>query len=121
MTTEDARALLNSMLARKGNSPEFALEIEGYLDDLNRDDLDSADLKYIGDVAKRLGVLTGSGDAPTTETTPVADDSQFARAKAAFSDMFNPEDLDPDAPDTALRREIYDEFSAELERIEEDD
>lgn len=120
MTTEDTRALLNSMLARKGNSPEFALEIEGYLDDLNRDNLDSADLKYIGDVAKRLGVLTGGG-APTTETMPVAGDSQFARAKAAFSDMFNPEDLDPDAPDTALRREIFDQFSAELERIEEND
>jgi hypothetical protein len=120
MTTEDTRALLETLLARKNNSPEFALELEGYLDDLNQDDLDSADLKYIGDVAKRLGVLTGAGgkDAPAPEAT--VDDSQFARAKAAFTDMFNPDDLDPDAPDTALRREIYDQFSAELERIEED-
>ena len=43
MTTKDTRALLETLLARKGNSPEFALEIEGYLDDLGRDDLDSAD------------------------------------------------------------------------------
>ncbi len=120
MTTEDTRALLETLLSRKNNSPEFALEIEGYLDDLNRDDLDNADLKYISDVAKRLGVLTGSGGAAATETTPVADDSQFARAKAAFADMFNPGDLDPEAPDTALRREIYDQFAAELERIEEE-
>ena len=120
MTTEDTRPLLETLLARKNNSPEFALEIEGYLDDLNRDDLDSADRKYIGDVANRLGVLTGSGATPAQATTPVTDNSQFARAKAAFADMFNPDDLDPDAPDTALRQEFFDQFSAELERIEEE-
>ena len=53
-------------------------------------------------------------------TAPAAD-GKFERAKAAFADMFNPDNLDPDAPDTALRREIFDQFSAELERIEEDD
>ena len=122
MTTKDTRALLETLLARKSNSPEFALEIEGYLDDLGRDDLDSADVKYIGDVAKRLGVLTGGsrGKSTPVPTAPAAD-GKFERAKAAFADMFNPDDLDPDAPDTALRREIFDQFSAELERIDEDD
>lgn len=124
MTTQDTRALLETLMARKGNSPEFALEIEGYIDDLDRDDLDRADVKYIGDVAKRLGVLAGGGGGSKSTPAPAAlaaADGKFERAKAAFADMFNPGDLDPDAPDTALRRDIYDQFSAELERIEEDD
>ena len=123
MTTQDTRALLETLMARKGNSPEFALEIEGYIDDLNRDDLDSADVKYIGDVAKRLGVLTGGGGGKPAPApvAPAAAADKFERAKAAFADMFNPDDLDPDAPDTALRREIYHQFSAELERIGEAD
>lgn len=121
MTTADTRALLETLLARKGNSPEFALEIEGYIDDLDRDDLDRADMKYIGDVAKRLGVLTGGGGGkPAPAPAAPAGDGKFERAKAAFTDMFNPDDLDPDAPDTALRRDIYDQFTAELECIEED-
>jgi hypothetical protein len=122
MTTKDTRALLDSLLARNSNSPEFTLEIEGYRDDLDRDDLDGADRKYIADVAKRLGVIAGGSSAKDTPEPPAAAvaDSRFERAKAAFADMFNPDDLDPDDPETALRRDIYDQFSAELERIEED-
>ena len=126
MTTHDTRALLQSLLARKSNSPEFALEIEGYIDDLENGDLDAADRKYIGDVAKRLGVLTGAANenriAPASATPATASaGTKFERAKAAFADMFDPDHLDPDAPDAALRREIFEEFRAELERIEQDD
>ena len=126
MTTRDTRALLQSLLARKSNSPEFALEIEGYIDDLANDELDATDRKYIGDVAKRLGVIAAAANenapAPTV-ATPVtaAADTKFERAKAAFAEMFDPDNLDPDAPDAALRREIYEEFAAELDRIEHDD
>ena len=123
MTTDDTRALLQTLLARKGNSPEFGLEIEGYIDDLENDELDAADRKYIGDVAKRLGVSAGAAtenrSAPTVPAA-VAGNSKFERAKAAFADMFDPDQLDPDAPDAALRREIFEEFSAELERIEDE-
>lgn len=126
MTSDDTHALLQSLLGRKSNSPEFAIEIEGYIDDLANDGLDAADRKYIGDVAKRLGVLTGAANenqAAPAAAPPVtaADDTKFERAKAAFAEMFDPDHLDPDAPDTALRREIYEEFTAELDRIEHDD
>ena len=47
-------------------------------------------------------------------------DTRFARAKAAFHERFNPENLDPEAADTALRREIYEQYWAELERIEDE-
>ena len=127
MTTRDTRALLQSLLARKSNSPEFALEIEGYIDDLANDELDATDRKYIGDVAKRLGVIAAAANenaaapAATPTATTAAGDTKFERAKAAFAEMFDPDNLDPDAPDAALRREIYEEFAAELDRIEHDD
>ena len=123
MTADDTRALLQSLLARKSNSPEFALEIEGYIDDLENAELDAADHKYIGDVAKRLGVIAGAAKikqaAPAAAPAPT--DTKFERAKAAFADMFDPDHLDPDAPDAALRREIFEEFAAKLDRIEHDD
>ena len=124
MTTDDTRSLLQSLLARKGNSPEFALEIEGYIDDLENAELDAADHKYIGDVAKRLGVIAGAAkikQAAPAAAPAAATDTKFERAKAAFADLFDPDHLDPDAPDAALRREIYEEFTAELDRIEQDD
>ncbi len=39
---------------------------------------------------------------------------------AVHADPADPDQLDPDAPDAALRREIFEEFSAELERIEDE-
>lgn len=130
MATEDTHALLDSLMARKGNSPEFILELEGYLDDLSRGELDGADKKYIRELAKRLD-SGGSGDIIEFPDSDEHDDdesdddesdgdSRFARAKAALRERFDPEALDPDAPDTALRREIYEEFRAELDRIEDE-
>ena len=128
MTDSDTKALLDSLKARRGNSPEFSLELEGYLDDLTNGELDSADIKYIRDLAKRLG---GGGTEPAE--SPGDDyngadeyddendgDDRFSRAKAALRERFHPDTLDPDAPDTALRRKIYEEFWAELERIEDE-
>ena len=145
MTDKDTKAILDSLMARRGNSPEFILELEGYVDDLAGGELDGADKKYIRDLAKRLG-KTGGGDGsePAEETVDQEEDfgegeedrgegeedrgeeedladTRFARAKAAFHERFDPEALDPDAPDTALRREIYEEYWAELERIEDED
>ena len=159
MTDLDTKALLDHLMARRGNSPEFILELEGYVDDLAGGELDGADKKYIRDLAKRLG-KTGGGDGsePAEETVDQEEDfgegeedrgegeedrgegeedrgegeedrgeeedladTRFARAKAAFHERFDPEALDPDAPDTALRREIYEEYWAELERIEDED
>ena len=152
MTDKDTKAILDSLMARRGNSPEFILELEGYVDDLAGGELDGADKKYIRDLAKRLG-KTGGGDGsePAEETVDQEEDfgegeedrgegeedrgegeedrgeeedladTRFARAKAAFHERFDPGALDPDAPDTALRREIYEEYWAELERIEDED
>ena len=134
MTDSDTKALLDSLMARRGNAPEFILELEGYRDDLTNGELDSADIKYIRDLAKRLGSGVG-GDAMEPVESPgdgendadgddneeddeTGGDSRFARAKAAFRERFHPDGLDPDAPDAAVRREIYEEFWAELERIE---
>ena len=122
MTDTDIRALLESLLARPGNSPEFTYELESYIEDHDNGDLDGADRKYIGDVAKRLGVIAGGGGKPKRKPArkPAPTDTRFDRAKAAFADLFDPDNLDPEAPDAALRREIYEEFVAELERIEEE-
>ena len=138
MTDHDTKAILERLMARRGNSPEFILELEGYVGDLAGGELDGADKKYIRDLAKRLG-KTGGGDRsePAEETVDQEEDfgegeedwgeeedladTRFARAKAAFRERFDPEALDPDAPDTALRREIYEEFWAELMRIEDED
>ena len=136
MSGSDSKAILEQLMARRGNSPEFILELEGYVDDLAHGELDGADKKYIRDLAKRLG-NTGGGDGKTAEETnerqeDIAEqaedrgeeedlaDTRFARAKAAFHERFNPENLDPEAADTALRREIYEQYWAELERIEDE-
>ena len=34
MTGSDSKAILDGLMARRGNSPEFILEFEGYMDDL---------------------------------------------------------------------------------------
>ena len=150
MSGSDSKAILEQLMARRGNSPEFILELEGYADDLAHGELDGADKKYIRDLAKRLG-NTGGGDGKTAEETDerqedIAEqaedrgeededrgeedegrgeeedlaDTRFARAKAVFHERFNPENLDPEAADTALRRELYEEYWAELERIEDE-
>ena len=136
MSDSDSKAILEQLMARRGNSPEFILELEGYADDLAQVELDGADKKYIRDLAKRLG-KTGGGDGKTAEETDEREediaeeaedwgeeedlaDTRFARAKAAFHERFNPENLDPEAADTALRREIYEQYWAELERIEDE-
>lgn len=134
MTDDNTKALLDGLMARRGNSPEFILELEGYSDDLAHDELDKSDIKYIRDLAKRLGAGDGGdgGDAPVEPDEIIEDDtdevdgddddgaSQFDRAKAAFNERFNPDSLDPDAPDSAIRREVYEEFSAVLDRIEDE-
>jgi hypothetical protein len=133
MSDSDSKAILEQLKARRGNSPEFILELEGYTDDLAHGELDGADKKYIRDLAKRLGKPAG-GDVeiidPAEEVIDVEEadsseqeaweDTRFARAKAAFHERFNPENLDPEAADTALRREIYEQYWAELERIEDE-
>ena len=136
MSDNDIKALLDGLMARRGNSPEFILELEGYMDDLAHGELDGADKKYIRDLAKRLGSAGGGvepivspddeveeddeSDDDESDDDETIEDSRFARVKAAFEERFNPDGLDPDAPDTALRREIYEEFRAELERIEDE-
>ncbi len=138
MSDNDTKAILDSLMARRNNSPEFTHELEGYADDLASGELDNADKKYIRDLAKRLGRDDkGSddkdvNDALEADDSPLDDewhdsddedhgnDNRFARAKAAFHERFHPDNLDPDAADTALRREIYEEFWAELERIEDE-
>ena len=136
MSDSDSKAILEQLMARRGNSPEFILELEGYADDLAQGELDGADKKYIRDLAKRLG-KNGGGDGKTAEETDEREediaeeaedwgeeedlaDTRFARAKAAFHERFNPENLDPEAADMALRREIYEQYWAELERIEDE-
>ncbi|MCH8311085.1 MAG: hypothetical protein IIB17_11410 [Chloroflexi bacterium] len=61
MTNEDTRALLGSLLARKGNAPEFSLEIEGYLEDLERDDLDGAVHRQWGGLPNMTWVIDHTG------------------------------------------------------------
>ncbi len=138
MRDSDTKAILDKLMARRNNAPEFTHELEGYADDLANGELDSADKKYLRDLAKRLGSGGGGGDkggndALEADESPLDDewydsddedhgnDNRFARAKAAFHERFHPDNLDPGAADTALRREIYEEFWAELERIEDED
>ncbi len=128
MREMDIKTILDSLMAWHGNAPEFTLELEGYVDDLANGELDSADKKYIRDLAKRLSRGGGETIEPDDleeeeeeeEEAEQSGDTRFARAKAALRERFDPEALDPDAPDTALRREIYEEFRAELDRIEDE-
>ncbi len=127
MSDKDIKAILDKLMARRGNSPEFTLELEGYVDDLAHGELDTADKKYIRELAKRL---SGDGSASGEPIEPDDDeeeedkedsgDTRFARAKAVFRERFHPDNLDPDHPDAALRRELYEEFQAELDRIEDE-
>ncbi len=123
MSDSDTKAILDNLMARRGNSPEFILELEGYRDDMANGELDGADKKYLRDLAKRLSGVKG-GDAMDPIEAPEDDeidgDSRFARAKAAFHARFNPDEIDPDAPDAAIRRQVYEEFRAELEAIEDE-
>ena len=134
ITDSATKALLDRLMARRGNAPEFILELEGYVDDLANGDLDAADIKYIRDLAERLGGMKPAESPGDDEIDEDDDeiveidegddetdgDSRFARAKAAFHERFHPDGLDPDAPDAAVRKEIYEEFWAELERIEDE-
>ena len=129
MSDSDSKAILEQLMARRGNSPEFILELEGYADDLAQGELAGADKKYIRDLAKRLGKTAEETDEREEDIAEEAEDwgeeedladTRFARAKAAFHERFNPENLDPEAADTALRREIYEQYWAELERIEDE-
>lgn len=121
MSDKDIKAILDNLTARRGNAPEFILELKGYVDDLANGELNSADKKYIRDLAKRLA--RGGGGEPIEPDDHEEEDSgdtRFARAKAAFHARFHPDNLDPDAPDAAIRREVYEEFLAELDRIEDE-
>ena len=135
MSDKDITAILDSLMARRGKTPEFTLELEGYLDDLVNGELDTVDKKYIRELAKRLGGGDGgepiepddheeadSGEPIEPDDHEEADsgDTRFARAKSAFHVRFHPDNIDPDATDAALRRELYEEFSAELDRIEDE-
>ncbi|MCH7930156.1 MAG: hypothetical protein IIA01_06605 [Proteobacteria bacterium] len=130
MTDDTIRRLLETLRDRRGNSAEFRAEIDGYLEDLGEDALDQHDVSYIRRLAERLGVEAagaeaGADSAPAeavaeavAEAEPGGD--RFDQAKAAFARLFDPANLDPDAPDTALRTEIFEQFWAELERIEDE-
>ncbi len=133
MTDDTIRRLLETLRDRRGNSAEFRAEIDGYLEDLGEDALDQHDVSYIRRLADRLGVEAAgveAGRADVAQTEAVAESEavaeaepggdRFDQAKAAFARLFDPANLDPDAPDTALRTEIFEEFWAELERIEDD-
>ncbi len=50
MTDHDTKAILERLMARRGNSPEFILELEGYRDDMANGELDGADKKYLRDL-----------------------------------------------------------------------
>ena len=123
MSDKDITAILDSLMARGGKTPEFTLELEGYLDDLANGELNTVDKKYIRQLANRLsGDGGGSGEPIEPDDHEEADsgDTRFARAKSAFHVRFHPDNIDPDATDAALRRELYEEFSAELDRIEDE-
>ncbi|MCH7931108.1 MAG: hypothetical protein IH906_02710 [Proteobacteria bacterium] len=130
MTDATIRRLLETLRDRRGNSAEFRAEIDGYLEDLGEDALDQHDVSYIRRLADRLGVEAagaeaGADSAPAEAVAEAVAEAEpgedrFDQAKAAFARLFDPANLDPDAPDTALRTEIFEEFWAELERIEDD-
>ena len=120
MTDATIRRLLETLRDRRGNSAEFRAEIDGYLEDLGEDALDQHDVSYIRRLAKRLGVEGGDADVAQAVAEAEPGEDRFDHAKAAFARLFDPGNLDPDAPDTALRTEIFEEFWAELERIERD-
>ena len=130
MTDATIRRLLETLRDRRGNSAEFRAEIDGYLEDLGEDALDQHDVGYIRRLADRLGVEAagaeaGADSAPAEAVAEAVAEAEpgedrFDQAKAAFARLFDPANLDPDAPDTALRTEIFEEFQAELERIEDE-
>ena len=133
MSDQETKTTLDQLMARRGNSSEFILELEGYQDDLKHGELDNQDKTYIRDLAKRLGKAQGHGTdskPPEAADDDIGDeedwaeeeehriDTRFDRVKAAFEERFNPDTIDADAPDAAIRRQVYEEFQAELERIE---
>ncbi len=126
MTDDTIRRLLETLRDRRGNSAEFRAEIDGYLEDFGEDALDQDDVSYIRRLAERLCVEAARAEAgaDSAPAEAVADaepgEDRFDQAKAAFARLFDPANLDPVAPDTALRTEIFEEFRAELERIEDE-
>lgn len=75
MDANHTRRLIQTMLDKGDLMPETVEELQDYLADLDKGDLDSADAKYIDGLAQRLGFSKG-GPAPANDDSDDSDDSE---------------------------------------------
>lgn len=76
MDANHTRRLIKTMLDKGDLMPETVEELQDYLADLEKGELDSADAKYIDGLAQRLGFGTG-GPAPANDDADDADDDDL--------------------------------------------
>lgn len=73
MDANHTRRLIQTMLDKGDLMPETVEELQDYLADLDKGELDSADAKYIDGLAQRLGFSKG-GPAPANDDIDADDD-----------------------------------------------
>lgn len=73
MDANHTRRLIQKMLDKSDLMPETAEELQDYLSDLDKGDLDSNDARYIEGLAQRLGLSSG-GPVPANDDADADDD-----------------------------------------------
>ena len=96
MDANQTRRLIQTMLDKADLLPETAEELEDFLADLDKGDLDSADAKYVQGLAQRLGFSSGA-PAPANDDgddidddldfDPADDDDDLAEAQSRIADL----------------------------------
>ena len=92
--------LLNALLRRRENSEDTVEELNDYVSDLKNGELLESDARYIQALAKRLGVVAGSGAAPEgAGSEPDTSGPDTSGPDTAEPDTAEPDTAGPDVPD----------------------
>ena len=77
MDANQTRRLIQTMLDKADLLPETAEELQDFLADLDKGDLDSADAKYVQGLAQRLGFNSGAPAPANDDGDEIDDDLDF--------------------------------------------
>ncbi len=119
MDANHTRRLIQTMLDKGDLMPETVEELQDYLADLDKGDLDSADAKYIDGLAQRLGFSTG-GPAPANDDSDDSeDDLDFDAADEDDDDLAEAESRIAELEaNLAAQQEMAEIASAAVERAQ---
>jgi hypothetical protein len=135
----EIQSILRDLLARKELSSDTREELQDFQTQAQGGELDRTDREYVLALARRLtGKAVGGGAVADSDALDHYDydeeqswreraheaeqraalaEAKLAEIKAAFERLYGPAAIAP-GPEADIRREIYDTFGRELERIE---